>query len=108
MKHNIYEFCLFLKILYFLLKGSFNIPEYRCLLIGHVQYLYTIDRAVEDIAYRIASIYLYSVIFLSLMPTYSLCVKRTGSICSLDPPPVRLNSFVVQYSISNFFKTTTI
>ena len=52
MKHNIYEFCLFLKILYFLSKGSLNIPEYRCLLIGRVQYLYTIEHAVENIAYR--------------------------------------------------------
>ena len=51
MKHNIYEFSPFLKILCFVTKGSLNIPEYRCLLIGHVQYLYTIEHAVENIAY---------------------------------------------------------
>ena len=47
MKHNIYEFSLFLKILCFESKG-----EYRCLLIGRVQYLYTIEHAVENIAYQ--------------------------------------------------------
>ena len=52
MKHNIYEFSLFLKILCFVSKGSVNIPEYRCLLIGRVQYLYTIEHAVENIAYH--------------------------------------------------------
>ena len=41
----------FLKILHFLFKGSLNIPEYRCLLIGRVQFLYTIEHAVENIAY---------------------------------------------------------
>ena len=30
-------------------KGSLNIAEYRCLLIGRVQYLYTIEHAVENI-----------------------------------------------------------
>ena len=50
MKHNIYEFSLF-KILCFVSKGSLNIPEYRCLLIGRVQYEYTIEHAVENIAY---------------------------------------------------------
>ena len=29
MKHNIYEFSLFLKILYFISKGSSNILEYQ-------------------------------------------------------------------------------
>ena len=48
MKHNIYEFRL--KILCFVSKGSLNIPEYRRLLIGRVQYLYTIEHAVENIA----------------------------------------------------------
>ena len=51
MKHNIYEFSLFLKILCFVSKVSLNIPEYRCLLIGRAQYLYTIEYAVENIAY---------------------------------------------------------
>ena len=51
IKHNVYEYCLFLKILNFLSKGSLNIPEYRCLLIGRVQCLYTIEHAVENIAY---------------------------------------------------------
>ena len=46
------NFCLVLKILYFLSKGSLNIPEYRCLLIGRVQYLYTIEHAVENMAYH--------------------------------------------------------
>ena len=41
----------FLKILCFVSKESLNIPEYRCLLIGRVQYLYTIEHAVENIAY---------------------------------------------------------
>ena len=67
IKQNIYEFCLILKILYsFLSKGSLNIPEYRCLLIGRVQYLYTIKHAVENIAYRFQSI---SVTLLSLIRT---------------------------------------
>ena len=52
MKHNINEFSLFLKIFCFVSKGSLNIPEYRCLLIGCVQYLYTIEHAVENIAYH--------------------------------------------------------
>ena len=52
MKHNIYKFSLFLKILCFVSKGSLNIPEYRCLLIGRVQYLYTIEHVVENIAYH--------------------------------------------------------
>ena len=43
MKHNIYEFSLFLKILCFVFKGSLNIPEYI------VQYLYIIEHAVENI-----------------------------------------------------------
>ena len=55
MKHNIeyitYEFSLFLKNLCFVSKGSLNIPEYRCLLRGRVQYLYNIEHAVEKIAY---------------------------------------------------------
>ena len=50
IKHNANEYCLFLKILPFLFKGSLNIPEYR-LLIGHVRckYLYTVEHAVENI-----------------------------------------------------------
>ena len=51
MKHNIYELSRCLKILCFESKGSLNIPEYRCLLIGRVQYLYTTEHAVENIAY---------------------------------------------------------
>ena len=31
-------------------KGSINIPEYRCFLIGCVQYLYIIEHAEENIA----------------------------------------------------------
>jgi len=41
----------FLNILNFVFKGSLNIPEYRCLLIGRVQYLYTMEHAVKNIAY---------------------------------------------------------
>ena len=52
IKHNIYEFGLFLKILYFLSKVFLNIPEYRFLLIGRVQYLYTIEHVVKNIAYQ--------------------------------------------------------
>jgi len=38
IKHKINEFSLFLKVLLFIFvsKGSLNIPEYRCLLIGRV------------------------------------------------------------------------
>ena len=65
MKHKIYQFSRFLKILCFVSKGSLNIPEYRCLLIGRVQYLYTIEHAVENIAHhRFQSI---SVTLLSLI-----------------------------------------
>ena len=42
-----------MKILYFVSKGSLIIPEYRCLLIGRVQYLYTIEHALENIIYTI-------------------------------------------------------
>ena len=52
MKHNINEFILFFKMLCFVSKGSLNIPEHICLLIGRVQYLYTIEHAVENIAYH--------------------------------------------------------
>ena len=52
MKQKNYEFCLYLKVLYFESKGSLNILEYRCLLIGRVQYLYTNEPAVENIAYH--------------------------------------------------------
>ena len=38
-----------MKILCFLSKGSLNIPEYRCLLIGRVQYVYTIEHAIYSI-----------------------------------------------------------
>ena len=41
----------FLNIVHFVFKGSLNIPEYRCLLIGRVQYLYTMEHAVKNIAY---------------------------------------------------------
>ena len=41
----------FLKILYFVSKGSFNIPEYGCMLIGRVLQLYTMEPAAEDIAF---------------------------------------------------------
>ena len=67
MKHYIYEFSLFLKILCFVSKGSLNIPKYRCLLIGRVQYLYAIEHTVENVAYhRFQSI---SVTLLSLLLT---------------------------------------
>ena len=33
-------------------KGSLNIPEYRCLLSGRVQYLYTTEHAGGNIAYH--------------------------------------------------------
>ena len=36
----------------FISKGSLNIPEYRCLLIGRLQYLYIIEHAVENIAHH--------------------------------------------------------
>ena len=62
MKNNIYEFSLILKISCFVSKGSLNIPEYRCLLIGRVQY--TIEHAVENIAYH--RFQLISVTLLSL------------------------------------------
>ena len=49
----------------FVSKGSLNIPEYRCLLIGRVKCLYTIEHAVENIAFhRFQSI---SVTLLSLL-----------------------------------------
>ena len=54
----------FLKILYFLSKGSLSIPEYRWLLIGRVQFLHTIEPAVENIAYH--KFQLISVTLLSL------------------------------------------
>ena len=34
----------------FRIERILNIPEYRCLLIGRVQYLYTTEHAVENIA----------------------------------------------------------
>ena len=59
MKNNVHEYCLY--------KGSLNIPEYRCLLIGRVQSLYTIEHAVENIAYY--RCYSISVTLLSLDQT---------------------------------------
>ena len=52
MKHNIYEFSLFLKILYVISKGSLNNLEYICPLIGRVQFLYSIETVLENIAYH--------------------------------------------------------
>ena len=66
MKHSIYEFSLFLKILCFESKESLNFPEDRCLLVGRVQCIleHNITCSVENIAYhRIQSI---------SVPTYSL------------------------------------
>ena len=40
-----------LKVLSFECKGSLNIPELRCLLIGRVLQLYTMEHVVENIAY---------------------------------------------------------
>ena len=75
MKHNIYEFSIFLKNLCFVSKGSLNIPEYRCLPIVRVQYLYTIEHAVEKIAYhRFQSI---SVSLLSLAGSIKLWNRKT-------------------------------
>ena len=48
-------------------KGSLNIPEYRCLLIGRVQYFYTIEHAVENITYH--GFQSISVALLSLLKT---------------------------------------
>ena len=70
MKHNIQEFSLFLKIFYFVSKGSLNFSEYRFLLFGRVQYLYIIEHAVENIAFhRFQSI---SVTLLSLVENYKI------------------------------------
>ena len=52
MKHNVYEYCIFFKILHFIFKGFLKIPEYRCLLIDRVQYLYKIEHAAENITYH--------------------------------------------------------
>jgi len=61
-KHNIYECSLVLKSLCFVSKGSLNIPEY--LLTGLVQYLYTIEHAVKNIAnHRFQLISVYSLIY---------------------------------------------
>ena len=51
MKHKIYEFSLFFKILCFASKGSLNIPENRSLLIGRVLQLYTMEPSVKNIAF---------------------------------------------------------
>ena len=48
---NFTTFKKYFKILYFVSKGSLNIPEYRCLVICRVLYLYTIEPAVKNIAY---------------------------------------------------------
>ena len=40
-----------LKDFAFPIQRILNIPEYRCLLIGRVQYLYTREHAVKNIAY---------------------------------------------------------
>ena len=54
MKHN--EFSLFLKILCFVPKGSLTIPDYRCLLIGRVQNLYTIEHRFQSISVTLLSL----------------------------------------------------
>ena len=66
MKNNIYEFSLILKISCFVSKGSLNIPEYRCLLIGRVQCLYTIQPVVENMNIAYHRFQLISVTLLSL------------------------------------------
>ena len=76
MKLNIYEFSLFLKILCFVSKVSLNIPEYRCLLIDRILYFYTIEHAVENIAYH--RFQLISVTLLSL-PDRLTIVKGNNS-----------------------------
>ena len=65
MKHKIYEFSLFFKILYFVSKGFLNISDHRCLLIGLIQLLYTKEPAVKNIAYF--SFKLISVTLLSMV-----------------------------------------
>ena len=65
MKHNMNQ-SIFENFV-FIYKGSINIPGYKCLLIGRVQYLYTIEPAVENIAYH--RIQLISVTLLSLLTT---------------------------------------
>jgi len=35
----------------FVSKGSLNIPKYRCLIMGRVLQLYTMEPAVENIAF---------------------------------------------------------
>ena len=48
MKLKIYEFSIFLKILYFASTGTLNIPES---VIGRVLQLYTMEPAVINIAF---------------------------------------------------------
>ena len=48
----------FLKFLHFVSKESLNIPEYRSLFICHEHHVYTMEHAVENMAYS-----LYSLIF---------------------------------------------
>ena len=81
MKHNIYEFSLFLKILYFIPKGSLNIPEYRCLLIGRVQFLYAIETVGENIVYHWS-------LLLSYLWTYTLPTSERP-FCLFTSPPLR-------------------
>jgi len=52
MKHNIYEFSIFFEDFVFRIQRILKYPhEYRRLLIGCVHYLYTIEHAMEKIAY---------------------------------------------------------
>ena len=51
LKHKIYEFRLFLKVFYFVSKGSYIITEFRCLLIDRVLQLYTLEHVEVNTAY---------------------------------------------------------
>ena len=62
MKQKIYEFSLFLKDLYFVSKGSLNIPEHRRLFMGRVLQLYTMKPVLENIALLVFNRSLYSLI----------------------------------------------
>ena len=94
MNHNIYKFSLFLKILCFVSKGSLNIPEYRCLLIGRVQSLYTIEHVVENISFhrfQSISVTLLSLVSFSTEVTCACLLQENikklgykGALCTLS------------------------
>ena len=91
-------------------KGSLNIPEYRCLLIGRVKYLYTIEHAVENIAYF--SCKSISITLLYLFGTHLKLLKQPldgfilgGKAAHTILGPIHFHASTLISNLSTFIKS---